>query len=52
MKIKHCQVPLTEQKIKKLKKVTGEKHIKDALTKAVNYYIKEMGKKSAEAKNQ
>lgn len=45
MVIKHCQVPLTEQKIERLKKVTGEKTIKDALAKAVEYCIKQMGKK-------
>lgn len=50
MAIKHCQVPLTEQKIEKLKKVTGEKTVKAALTKAVDYYIKEKSKKPTQKK--
>jgi hypothetical protein len=38
--IKHCQVPLEVETIEELKKATGQKRIKDALTIAVNYCIK------------
>ena len=45
MVIKHYQVPMAERKIERLKKVTGEKTVKEALTRAVEYCIKQMGRK-------
>ena len=38
-KIKHYQVVLYESVMEKLKKATGEKYAKDAITKAIMHYL-------------
>ncbi|MEM2924949.1 MAG: hypothetical protein QXQ02_02705 [Halobacteria archaeon] len=45
MAIKHYQVPLNEEKMRKLKIVTGEKTAKGALAKAVELCITQIAEK-------
>lgn len=38
--IKHFQVPLEEEKMERLKKATGKETVKEALTEAVEAYLR------------
>lgn len=45
MKIIHYSVPLTEETMKELKRTVGELTAKDAITKAVDFTIKNFSKR-------
>jgi hypothetical protein len=38
--IKHFQVPMEEEKMEQLKKATGKETVKEALTEAVEFYLR------------